>query len=107
MMNDIEMIDQAYILLHEEKVNYMGNRFKRWIALSCGVLLGAMLAQPVTSIISSFSTAVYNRKGIDVFLKTHFGDRTYDDIAVDELMINAYAFNAQEPRFYSKYFRRV
>ena len=37
----------------------------------------------------------------------YFQDRTFDDIAVDELMINAYAYNSQQPRFYSRYFKHT
>ena len=37
----------------------------------------------------------------------YFGNRTFDDVVVDELLINAYSFNSQQPRFYSKYFRNT
>jgi patatin-like phospholipase/acyl hydrolase len=36
-----------------------------------------------------------------------FGNKTFDDLVVDELMINAYEYNSNQPRFYSKYFRNV
>lgn len=37
----------------------------------------------------------------------YFQNKTFDDIVVDELLINAYEFNHNQPRFYSKYFRKA
>ena len=35
-----------------------------------------------------------------------FGNYTFDDLVVDELLVTSYEFNSDFPRFYSKWFSR-
>jgi hypothetical protein len=39
--------------------------------------------------------AFYDRSGLEDQVMQKFQDRTFDDLAVDELVINAYEFNEQ------------
>jgi patatin-like phospholipase/acyl hydrolase len=106
-MDDIDMVDQAYNICIREKNEYMSNRFKKWFVFGFGVVLSVGLAYATTEFVSVATNAVYDRSGLEEGTDQYFGNRTFDDIAVDELMINAYEFNSQQPRFYSKYFRKT
>jgi len=37
----------------------------------------------------------------------HFGDATFDDMVVDELLLNSYEYNYNLPRFYSNAFIEI
>merc|ERR1719329_162527 len=100
----MEMVEHAYKVLREERVIYTGNRFKKYLCLFLGVFLGLVLSYPTVNIVSTLSSALYDRRGLDGQLEKRFSDRTFNDLAVDELLISAYDFNSQQPRFYSKYF---
>jgi patatin-like phospholipase/acyl hydrolase len=84
----------------------MSNRFKKWFLFVLGVVLGVFMAIIAKLVILKTSNALYDRSGLEEQVYEKFVNRTFDDIAVDELVINAYEFNEQEPRFYSKYFRK-
>jgi hypothetical protein len=47
-MDDIEMVDEAYKIVCHERREYLGSRFKRWIVLGFGVILGVGLAYCTT-----------------------------------------------------------
>jgi patatin-like phospholipase/acyl hydrolase len=85
----------------------MANRFKKWFVLGFGVIFSAGIAFGFTKFSSLVSHALYDRSGLEEGTMKYFQDRTFDDIAVDELMINAYAYNSQQPRFYSRYFKHT
>jgi hypothetical protein len=61
----MEMVEHAYIVLREEKIAYLGNRFKKWICLGLGVFMGLVLSYPTVSIVSTLSSALYDRKGLE------------------------------------------
>ena len=101
------MIDEAYKMLVRERQEYMSNSFKRWFVLGAGVILSSVSAYLVTETISTMTNAVYDRSGLEEGTMKYFGNKTFNDIALDELVINAYEFNSQQPRFFSKYFRKT
>ena len=39
-------------------------------------------------------------------MEAYYGDKTVEDALTDEILIVAYEYNSQQPRFYSKYFAR-
>lgn len=65
LANEAEMIEEACKLLHEERVAYMGHRFKRWYCMSCGMILGLLISLPSFSVITTLTVAQYNRAGLD------------------------------------------
>jgi hypothetical protein len=54
--------------------------------------------------INTLGFSLYNRNGLDIKTKEYLGTTNWDDIMVDDLFIVAYSYNAEEPRFYSKWF---
>ena len=104
MMDDFEMIDNALKILVREKDEYIGNSFKRWFVFGTGVILSSVAAYYITETISGLTNAIYNRSGLEEGVMKYFQNRTFEDIAIDELVINAYEFNSQQPRFFSRYF---
>jgi len=101
------MIDEAYKMIVKERTEYHGNIFKRWFVLGFGVFFGIALSYATTQVLSLVSSATYDRSGLEEGTEIYFKNKTWDDIAVDELVVNAYEFNSQQPRFYSKYFRHA
>jgi len=85
----------------------MGNRFKKWIVFAGGITLGTLIAYYATNFISYAQHAKYDRRGLENQMMLRFGNKTFNDIVIDELIINAYEYNSNQPRFYSKYFRDV
>jgi len=47
---------------------------------------------------------MYDRKGVEKILSNYLGGVRFAEITTDEVMIVAYDYNSQEPRFFSKYF---
>lgn len=45
----------------------------------------------------------FTREGVDGVMKELIGGRYFNDILSDELLVVAYDYNGEEPRFYSKY----
>ena len=45
----------------------------------------------------------YDRTNLDTLLETYFGGIYITEALTDEVFLVSYSFNAQEPRFYSKY----
>ena len=101
------MIDEAYKILMHEKNDYKSNSYKRWFVFAFGIILSGILSFITIEFISTATNAVYDRSGLEEGTQIYFQNRTFDDIAIDELVINAYEFNSQQPRFYSKYFRKT
>lgn len=46
---------------------------------------------------------MYDRKGLEKILEGYLGGVKFGETATDEVMIVAYDYNSQEPRFFSKY----
>jgi patatin-like phospholipase/acyl hydrolase len=98
------MIDKAYILLYSEMYRYKSGYFKKWMCLTLGLIIGSCLIYPTISTLQFLLYAKYDRSGMDSVLQEKFTNLTFNDIAVDELLIPSYEFNQDQPRFYSKYF---
>merc|ERR1719329_521087 len=58
----MEMEEHAYKVLREERVIYTGNRFKKYLCLFLGVFLGLVLSYPTVNIVSTLSSALYDRR---------------------------------------------
>jgi len=46
----------------------------------------------------------YDRSGLDSIMTDYYGGKNVEDAITDEVLIVAYEYNSQQPRFYSKYF---
>ena len=58
------------------------------------MIIGVMLAVPIQLVLPSLVYAKYDRSGLDMLANYRFGDMTFDDVQVDELMIPAYEYNS-------------
>jgi patatin-like phospholipase/acyl hydrolase len=65
-----------------------------------GIVLGSTLPQGIKALNSS----LYKRYKLEKLMGLYLGDNSFDNLLTDELMVVAYDYNAQEPRFFSKYF---
>jgi len=71
------------------------------------IVLGFFIGLFVPGLINKLSHAKYNRDSLENVMKTLLGDFKISQTITDELLITAYDYNSQEPRFYSKYFAKT
>jgi hypothetical protein len=100
--NEAQM-NKARTLLHLEKLKHRKNVFKRWVVAAVGLVIGVLLAQPAVLLAELAGAPLYSRKGMDDTLEELFGERTFYDLNVEELLAISYEFNSNNPRFFSKY----
>lgn len=105
LTNDELMIDKAYVLLHSEMYRYKNGYFKKWMCLAFGLVLSSVFILPTIYLLQTLLFAKYDRSGMEDVARDEFTTTTFDQLAVDELLIPSFEFNQNEPRFYSKYFR--
>lgn len=83
------------------------NVFKKWICTAVGLLIGIILAPLTIKIASALGLSFYSRKGLDDLLYSHYGNMTFNDITVSDLLVNSFEYNSQTPRFFSKAFMKI
>lgn len=107
------MIDKAYLMLHTEIHQYRSGRFKKWICLAFGLAMSIVISLPTTLLLQSVLFAKYDRVGLETVGKKLLSkDLMFDKVGNDpgnelDLLIPAFEFNQNEPRFFSKYFNRI
>ena len=65
LTNDELELEKAYRILQDEARTYRINGFKQWICLIIGILLGIILAYPLTMLVSKLGFSFYKRTGLD------------------------------------------
>jgi predicted acylesterase/phospholipase RssA len=68
-------------------------------------LCGCILGYWVPFLVAKVTSASYDRSSMDKIMKEEFLDFRFSDILTHELLVFSYAYNEQEPRFYSKFFK--
>ncbi|CDW84800.1 patatin [Stylonychia lemnae] len=101
--HDYWKIKEAERLLQEREGKYRESKQKKWIFCVFGLILGGALGYYIPVAVYYLGNSNYNRTVIDTYLKSFFGHAKVSDILTDECLIVAYSYNAQQPRFYSKY----
>ena len=71
--------------------------------MSVGLIIGALLGYYVPLGLYKLTRSTYDRRTIDNLLTDMFGQYRMEDALTDEIMTIAYSYNAQQPRFYTKY----
>lgn len=107
LTHDQEELKAANKLLFDEKMKYNSNTYMQWVMLIVGITIGIGLGWLAQEAISSSFFAFYKRDGVDKMAEERYGNRTFNDLLVDELLIPSYEYNHQRPRFYSRYFREI
>lgn len=103
-LSDPNSIKNTQMLLAQAKANYELNKPKMWIVLVFGIIVGMILGVNIPYLINKINHSLYSRKSLDNIMKTLLGDYKIDQALTDELMIVAYEYNSERPRFYSKWF---
>jgi len=67
------------------------------------LILGGVIGYYLPLTVYYMANSNYNRGTIDGILKEFFGHARIGDMLTDEALIVSYSYNAQQPRFYSKY----
>ena len=75
-----------------------------WINLAVFVFIGFILALILQKVFAKLSKPKYNRTSLEGVMKEKLGHYNISQTISDELLITAYDYNSQEPRFYSKYY---
>ena len=91
----------------EAEEEYDKNRPKKWVVFAIGLLIGFILGIEIPKWSSFLLNAKYSRGSLDQIMKDLLGAYNVKDALTDELLIVAYDYNSQEPRFYSKYFSLI
>ena len=93
-------------MLAESKAKFERDRYKKWFVAMVGVLIGGFLGYTIPTITSVLTRSMYDRAGLDKLTLDLLPDFKVYDASPDEVLICAYEYNSQQPRFYSKYFAR-
>lgn len=68
------------------------------------IFLGMLVAQVLPPLVYKLAHSKYSRASLDNIMQELLGDAHINDAITDELLVVAYDYNSQQPRFFSKYF---
>ena len=93
----------------KEELDEKTNRYEclsifKWVVFVTFIIIGLAAGVVVPSNIYKLHKGLYSREGLDKMMNQYYGDKNVSDALTDELLIVAYEYNSQQPRFYSKYF---
>ena len=97
-------VDEISKTLKEQQLKYMENVPKKWFVFGFGIFVGIVMGSFLPFLYTKLTNASYNRAGLDGIMKNLLGEYHIKDVLSDEVLIVAYDYNSQEPRFFSKYF---
>ena len=103
---DVNSISKAKKLLLDKETKYKNNKPKKWALVGLGLAIGACLGMWIPDIYNFATNTLFDRSGIESLLKDLIGGRNITQSLFDDLLIVAYEYNSQTPRFYSKYFSK-
>ena len=93
-------------IIHEEQ-KYKALSFRKWLVFGAGLFVGLFLGLFVPKLVNKVTHSAYNRASLDDIMKTLLGDFRIKETLSDEVLLVAYDYNSQEPRFFSKYFSTI
>ena len=64
-MNNEEQILDAFQILHDELMKYRRNRFKVWVFLLLGLVIGSILSPVTVLVAKKLGLSLYDRSGLD------------------------------------------
>lgn len=71
-----------------------------------GIAIGAIIGYIFPAIVNKLSNSLYDRANLEKIMLDFLGDSDFSHVLTDELLVVAYDYNSQEPRFFSKYFAK-
>ena len=93
--------------LEEKKEKYLAGAYKKWYVMLIGALLGLYLGLKLPAVAHMVMSAKYSRHSLDDIMKVLVGKSKIEDALSEEVLIVAYDYNTQEPRFFSKYYSKM
>jgi hypothetical protein len=67
-------------------------------------MLGGIGSWIFPTLLSVLDKSLYDRKPLEDLMREKVGERFIKEAMTDELLVVAYDYNSQSPRYYSKYF---
>ena len=86
---------------------YQSNVPKKWAVFGVGLFLGIILGPGIPKLSSTLSHSLYDRRAIEGLMDDLIGGQNISAAMFDEMLLVAYEYNSQNPRFYSKYFSKM
>jgi hypothetical protein len=90
--------------LTDAEKRYQEQKPLKWAVFGIGIVLGIFFGIEIPKVTNMLGASKYSRKSLDNVMKTLLGEYKFSDALTQELLVVAYEYNSQEPRFYSKYF---
>ena len=101
---DQAQLEYAADKLEDARLLYQRQQPRRWVVLILFLILGGAIGYYAPTITNFLSVAMYDRKSLDQVMYEYLGGITLKQVISDEVMLVAYDYNSQQPRFYSKTF---
>lgn len=102
-----EGVKEAQKMLEKAEMDYQKGTLKKWGVFTIGLFLGIVLGLGVPQLSSMLSTSLYDRRAIEGLMDELIGQQNISAAMFDEMLLVAYEYNSQQPRFYSKYFSKL
>ena len=77
----------------------MGEK-RKWIFMIIGLLVAGVSSYFISVNLYWLTRTRFDRTRIDEFIDNTLGNMYFEDMLIDELIINAFSYNVVEPRFY-------
>jgi patatin-like phospholipase/acyl hydrolase len=71
------------------------------------LVVGLILGIKIPALVNMLTHSSYSRASLDNIMQTLLGKYHIEQSLSDEVLIVAYDYNSQEPRFFSKYFAHM
>lgn len=101
---DKEFIKVTLKLIEERRNQCEIDYPKKWIVFAVGLTLGMVLGTVVPAGFKALNSSLYKRDSLEQIMDDYLGQNNFNTLLTDDLLVVAYDYNSQEPRFYSKFF---
>lgn len=96
MTQNMNELEKAFDLLHQERELYKKNYFKMWVWTLIGIILALFLAPNSMNLFAFLEFSFFSRTGLDSVTESKIGSNTtWDDIIVNDLLITSFDYNSQ------------
>ena len=99
-----ELIKEMQKTLKQSKDDYYRQQPRKWIVFVAFIFLGFLISEFIPALIYKLAHSKYSRASLDNIMQEYLGAANIKDVISDEVLVVAYDYNSQQPRFFSKYF---
>ena len=93
--------------LQKQRDTYQKNSYKKWIMMGFGFMVGSLVGYTFPQGINLMNNSLYKRESLEQIMEDYLGYANVKDAMTDELLVVAYNYNGQEPRFFSKWWSQM